>query len=128
MLDIITIKNHELTMAVSWELFAWAMPRMLVVCITSTEKLGNQLAMRDPVKKVVNIYNFIVTDEVSNVNLKQLKITPCIGLILTIKVEEVIVLVDVWSGICSSSNWAHVLLHTCALLLAPLLAFLPTDV
>lgn len=103
------------------------MPRMLVVCITSTEKLGNQLAMRDPVRKVVNIYNLIVTDE-SNVNLKRLKISPWRGLILTIKVEEVIVLVDVWSGICNSSDGDHVLLHTCALLLVPLLAFLPADV
>jgi len=32
----------------SWELLAWAMPKILVVCITSTEKLGSQLAMRDP--------------------------------------------------------------------------------
>lgn len=104
------------------------MPRMLVVCMTSTEKLGNQLAMRDPVRKVVKIYNQIVTDEVTNVNLKQLKISPWIGLILTIKVEEVIVLVDVWSGICNSSDRDHVLFHTCALLLVPLLAFLPTDV
>lgn len=35
-------------MAISCELLAWAMPKMLEVCITSTEKLGNQLAMRDP--------------------------------------------------------------------------------
>lgn len=35
-------------MAISWELFGGAMPRRLVVCITSTEKLGSQLAMRDP--------------------------------------------------------------------------------
>lgn len=41
--------KHELTMAMSCELLAWAMPKMLVVCITSTEKLGSQLAMRDPV-------------------------------------------------------------------------------
>ena len=40
--------KHELTMAMSWELLAWAMPKILVVCITSTEKLGSQLAMRDP--------------------------------------------------------------------------------
>lgn len=54
--------EHELTMAVSWELLAWAMPRMLVVCITSTEKLGSQLAMRDPVRKEVDV---IVTDKAS---------------------------------------------------------------
>lgn len=84
--------------------------------------------MRDPVRKVVNIYNLIVIDEVSNVNLKQLKIAPWIGLILTIKVEEVIVLVDVWSGICNSSDRDHVLFHTCTLLLVPFLAFLSADV
>ena len=37
-----------LTIAFSCELLACAMPRMLVVCITSTEKLGSQLAIRDP--------------------------------------------------------------------------------
>lgn len=37
-----------LTMAFSCELLACVMPRMLVVCITSTEKLGSQLAIRDP--------------------------------------------------------------------------------
>lgn len=37
-----------LTIALSWELLAWVIPRMLVVCITSTEKLGSQLAIRDP--------------------------------------------------------------------------------
>lgn len=37
-----------LTIALSWELLACVMPRMLVVCITSTEKLGSQLAIRDP--------------------------------------------------------------------------------
>lgn len=42
---------------------------MLVVCITSTEKLGNQLAMRDPARREVNIYNFTVADKVSNVSL-----------------------------------------------------------
>lgn len=53
---------------------------------------------------------------------------PWICLTLTIKVEEVVMLVAVWSGICSSSYWAHVLLHTSALLLAPLLASVPADV
>lgn len=45
----------ERTMAMSWELFAWAMPKILVVCITSTEKLGSQLAMRDPVEQCTDI-------------------------------------------------------------------------
>lgn len=49
-------------MAVSWELLAWAMPRMLVVCITSTEKLGSQLAMRDPIRQKVD---FCVRDKAS---------------------------------------------------------------
>lgn len=38
-------------MAMSCELLACAMPRMLEVCITSTEKLGSQLAMRDPARE-----------------------------------------------------------------------------
>lgn len=41
-------------MAMSWELLAWAMPKILVVCITSTEKLGSQLAMRDPVRECMD--------------------------------------------------------------------------
>lgn len=41
-------KSGALTMAFSWELLACVIPRMLVVCITSTEKLGSQLAIRDP--------------------------------------------------------------------------------
>lgn len=118
--------EHELTMAVSWELLAWAMPRMLVVCITSTEKLGSQLAMRDPVRKEVDV---IVTDKASRWTcLIQLKTHTWFCTTLTIKVEEVIMLVDVWSGICSSSYWAHVLLQTRALLLAPHLASVPADV
>ena len=40
-----------LTIAFSWELLACEIPRMLVVCITSTEKLGSQLAIRDPKTK-----------------------------------------------------------------------------
>lgn len=35
-------------MALSCELLTCAMPKMLVVCITSTEKLGSQLAIREP--------------------------------------------------------------------------------
>lgn len=53
--------KHELTMAMSWELLAWAMPRILVVCITSTEKLGSQLAMRDPVRECMNFMNYCDT-------------------------------------------------------------------
>lgn len=41
-------QGASLTIALSWELLACVMPRMLVVCITSTEKLGSQLAIRDP--------------------------------------------------------------------------------
>lgn len=44
-------RKQELTMAISCELLACAMPRMLDVCITSTEKLGSQLAMRDPARE-----------------------------------------------------------------------------
>lgn len=98
---------------------------MLVVCITSTEKLGSQLAMRDPVRKRDGFY---CDGQGSKVNLTQLKIHPWSCTTLTIKVEEVIMLVDVWSGICSSSYWAHVLLQTSALLLAPHLASVPADV
>lgn len=52
-------KRVGLTMALSWELLACAMPRMLVVCMTSTEKLGSQLAMRDPEGERAEIYTFI---------------------------------------------------------------------
>jgi len=41
----------SLTIALSWELLACVIPRMLVVCITSTEKLGSQLAIREPKDK-----------------------------------------------------------------------------
>lgn len=41
----------SLTIALSWELLACAIPRMFVVCITSTEKLGSQLAIREPANK-----------------------------------------------------------------------------
>lgn len=116
--------EHELTMAVSWELLAWAMPRMLVVCITSTEKLGSQLAMRDPVRRRGGFY---CEGRVLKVNLIQMKVHLWICTTLTIKVEEVI-MVDVWSGICSSSNRANVLLQTSALLLAPHLASVTDDV
>lgn len=42
-------------MALSCELLACAILRMLVVCMTSTEKLGSQLAMRDPEGERVEI-------------------------------------------------------------------------
>lgn len=48
---IITVfleRSAGLTIAFSCELLACVMPRMFVVCITSTEKLGSQLAIRDP--------------------------------------------------------------------------------
>lgn len=48
--------KYELTMAISWELLAWAMPKILVVCITSTEKLGSQLAIRDPIRRMHRFY------------------------------------------------------------------------
>lgn len=47
---------------------------------------------------------------------------------LTVKVEEVIVLVDMWSSICSSSYWADVVFQTPALLLASRLAPVPINV
>lgn len=48
---------------------------------------------------------------------------------LTIKVEEVIVLIDVWTCVCWRPCWAHVVLHPAgALLLVPRLACVPTDV
>ncbi len=47
---------------------------------------------------------------------------------LTIKVEEVIVLVDMWPSICSSSYWADVVFQTPALLLASRLAPVPINV
>lgn len=65
--------EQELTMAVSWELLAWAMPRMLVVCITSTEKLGSQLAMRDPVRRGGGFYR---DGQVLKVNLIRTKVSP----------------------------------------------------
>lgn len=100
------------------------MPRMLVVCITSTEKLGSQLAMRDPVGRRGGFY---CDERVFKVNRIQLNVHLWIYTTLTIKVEEVI-MVDVWSGICGSSYRAHVLLQTSALLLAPHLASVPADV
>lgn len=54
---------------------------------------------------------------------------PCLVLCLTIKVEEVIVLVDVCSSIYWRSRWAHVVLHPGgALLLVPRLASVTTDI
>lgn len=48
---------------------------------------------------------------------------------LTIKVEEVIVLVDMWSSICWRPCWAHVVLQPpAALLLVPRLASVPADI
>lgn len=46
----------------------------------------------------------------------------------TIKVEEVIVLVDMWSGICSSPDWANVVFHAATLLLVSGLAPVPINV
>lgn len=47
---------------------------------------------------------------------------------ITIKVEEVIVLVDMWSGICSGSYWADVVFQTPALLLSSRLALVSINV
>lgn len=94
------------------------MPKMLVVCITSTEKLGSQLAIRDPIRER--------GDFRTNSLVKQNKLKD--GIRLTIKVEEVVVLVDMWSSICSSSYWPNVVLQSSDLLLAPRLASISINV
>lgn len=93
---------------------------MLVVCITSTEKLGSQLAIRDPVRQMHGFLNLAVTQSPS--------VLGHVSSTLTIKVEEVIVLVDMWSGIWGSSNWANVVLQTPTLLRASCLAPIPTNI
>lgn len=108
------------------------MPRMLVVCITSTEKLGNQLAIRDPADQRGHADTGPtpcprVVKQNPNMDLIRLRLVP--GPALTIEVEEVIgVLVDVCPGVCSSSGRVQVLFQTRSLLLAPHLASVPTDV
>lgn len=110
-------------MAMSWELLAWAMPKILVVCITSTEKLGSQLAIRDPVREYMDFMIHCLTHSLSVSGNSTT--TFSLGFLsdrLTIKVEEVVVLVDMWSGIWSGSYRADVVFQTSALLLASRLA------
>lgn len=71
---------------------------------------------------------FLCEGQGFKVNLIQQKIHPRICTTLTVKVEEVIMLVDVWPGVGGSSCWAHVLLQTSTLLLAPHLASISADV
>lgn len=93
---------------------------MLVVCITSTEKLGSQLAIRDPVRQMHGFLILAVTQSPS--------VLGHVSSTLTIKVEEVIVLVDMWSGIWGGSNWANVVLQTPTLLRASCLAPIPINI
>lgn len=117
--------KHKLTMAMSWELLAWAIPKILVVCITSTEKLGSQLAIRDPVEKCIDLIHY-QEQTLCKVTLPLDCLQICNR--LTIKVEEMVVLVDMWSSISSSSYRTNVVFHAPTLLLASRLAAVPTDV
>lgn len=108
-------------MAISWELLAWAMPKILVVCITSTEKLGSQLAMRDPARtcrqKTTAESWFSPQLTAGSVSGRP-----------TIKVEEVIVLVDVWPSFWSSTYWANVVFQPRTLLLVSTRSSVPINV
>lgn len=106
--------SAPLTMPLSWELLAWAMPRTLVVCMTSTEKLGSQLAMREPEGRdrersegehergeETQLQLCCTAQHRTGLHCTGLH---CTGLhaspdALTVKVEEVVLLVDVWPGV-----------------------------
>lgn len=94
-------------MAISCELLACAMPRMLDVCITSTEKLGSQLAMRDPAREHRGISEYSLMSNVIMISFyvlwsnHQSGRSDCVGLYV---VEH---LLEALLGPCCPPNLHH---------------------